>query len=95
MAAMREAEEEIGLAGSFVEIVGRLPNYLCLVGLPHYAGARRRPPGFALTPNPTEVDDVFQVPLSFLMDPANHDRDRRVQRRHRPAISTSCPMKAG
>ena len=35
-------------------------------------------PGFDLTLNPAEVDDVFEVPLSFLMNPDNHSRDKRV-----------------
>jgi 8-oxo-dGTP pyrophosphatase MutT (NUDIX family) len=74
-AAIREAEEEIGLAGLFVEPVARLPVYLAATGFritPVLAVVR---PGFELTPSPTEVEDVFDVPLSFLMDPANHMRD--------------------
>jgi 8-oxo-dGTP pyrophosphatase MutT (NUDIX family) len=77
-AAMREAEEEIGLDGSFVETVGRLPNYLASTGfriIPVLAVVQR---GFELKPNPDEVDDVFEVPLSFLMNPSNHTRDRRM-----------------
>ncbi len=78
MAAIRETEEEIGLAGSYVETVGRLPNYLSSTGFritPVLAVVSR---GFSLQPNPTEVADVFEVPLSFLMNPANHNRDKRV-----------------
>jgi 8-oxo-dGTP pyrophosphatase MutT (NUDIX family) len=78
MAAIRETEEEIGLAGSFVETVGRLPNYLASTGFRITPVLGVVSPGFALTLNPTEVDDVFEVPLSFLMDPVNHTRDRRV-----------------
>jgi 8-oxo-dGTP pyrophosphatase MutT (NUDIX family) len=78
MAAIRETEEEIGLPGSFVETVGRLPNYLASTGFRITPVLGIVTPGFALTLNPTEVDDVFEVPLSFLMDPANHTRDRRV-----------------
>lgn len=77
-AAVREADEEIGLKGSFVETVGRLPNYLASTGFritPVLAVVR---PGFDLTLNPDEVDDVFEVPLSFLMAPANHIRDKRM-----------------
>lgn len=77
MAALRETEEEIGLAGEFVETVGRLPNYLASTGfrITPVLGVVRR--GFSLKLNPVEVDDVFEVPLSFLMDPANHTRDKR------------------
>jgi 8-oxo-dGTP pyrophosphatase MutT (NUDIX family) len=77
VAAIREAEEEIGLARHFVEVVGSLPS------IPVLSGFRITPvvsvvrPGFELTPNPDEVDYVFDVPLSFLMNPANHHVDRR------------------
>ena len=78
MAAIRETEEEIGIGGSFVETVGRLPNYLASTGfrITPVLGVVKR--GFELRPNPSEVADVFEVPLSFLMDPANHMRDKRV-----------------
>ena len=78
MAAIRETEEEIGLAGQFVETVGRLPNYLSSTGfrITPVLGVVRR--GFWLQLNPVEVDDVFEVPLSFLMNPANHTRDKRM-----------------
>jgi 8-oxo-dGTP pyrophosphatase MutT (NUDIX family) len=75
MAAMREAQEEIGLADIFVEPVARLPHYLAATGFritPVLSVVKR---GFELTLNPTEVDDAFEVPLSFLMDPDHHIRD--------------------
>ena len=73
-AALREAEEEIGLTPDRVEVLGALPDYLtgsayCVT--PVVALVR---PGAALRPNPHEVADVFEVPLAFLMDPANHRR---------------------
>lgn len=74
-AALREAQEEIGLDPSFVETVGRLPQYLAGTGfriIPVLSVVQR---GFTVVPNPDEVDEVFEVPLSFLMDPANHQRD--------------------
>ncbi|WP_105384153.1 CoA pyrophosphatase [Neorhizobium alkalisoli] len=77
-AALREAEEEIGLDRSFVEPLSRLPTYYAATGFritPVLSLVRR---GFDLKPNPTEVDDVFEVPLSFLMDEANHQRGSRV-----------------
>ncbi len=77
-AAIREAEEEIGLPPVFVEPVGRLPDYLAPTGFritPVLSIVRR---GFDLKLNPHEVDDVFEVPLSFLMDPENHRRGSRV-----------------
>lgn len=78
IAAMREAEEEISLDRSFIEPVGQLPVYLTTTGFritPVLALVR---PGYTLIANPTEVDAVFEVPLSFLMDPANHRRESRV-----------------
>ncbi|MGF0538750.1 CoA pyrophosphatase [Agrobacterium sp. ES01] len=78
VAALREAEEEVGLHPSFVETVGRLPLYLSGTGFriqPVLAVVQR---GFTITPNPDEVDEVFEVPLSFLMNPHNHRRDSRM-----------------
>lgn len=76
-AALREAKEEIGLDPAYVETVGRLPQYLSATGfriIPVLSIVSR---GFAITPNPHEVESVFEVPLSFLMNPANHQRDSR------------------
>lgn len=77
-AAMREAEEEIGLTPDYVDVVGRMPDYVSGSGFriaPILAVVR---PGFSLTINEDEVDDAFEVPLGFLMDPANHNRESRV-----------------
>jgi 8-oxo-dGTP pyrophosphatase MutT (NUDIX family) len=77
-AAIRESFEEIGLAPGFIETVGRLPRYSTTTGFritPVIAVVR---PGFELMPNPAEVADVFEVPLAFLMDAANHQRESRV-----------------
>ncbi len=73
-AALRETHEEIGLAPPQVEVLGSLPTYITgtsfivtpVVGLVQ--------PGFVLQPNPHEVDEVFEVPLDFLMNPSNHRR---------------------
>lgn len=77
-AALREAEEEIGLDTRFVETLSRGPDYLTGSGYhvtPVVAIVR---PGFTLTLNPHEVADAFEVPLAFLMDPANHRTGSRV-----------------
>jgi 8-oxo-dGTP pyrophosphatase MutT (NUDIX family) len=76
-AAMREAEEEIGLDPRFVETLARLPQYYAMTGFritPVLSIVKR---GFDLKLNPAEVDDAFEVPLSFLMDEANHQRGTR------------------
>jgi 8-oxo-dGTP pyrophosphatase MutT (NUDIX family) len=77
-AALREADEEIGLDGSHVDIIGRLPDYVSGSGYriaPVLSVVR---PGFSLTINPHEVDAAFEVPLAFLMDPVNHRQQSRV-----------------
>lgn len=76
--ALREAEEEIGLPASHVEVLGTLPVYVtgsAYIVTPVVALVQ---PGFALQPNPDEVADVFEVPLEFLMDPANHRRHKAL-----------------
>ena len=72
-AAVREAEEEISLDRRFVEPVARLPDYKALSGFSITPVLAIVQPGFELIPNPDEVESVFDVPLSFLMDPANHE----------------------
>jgi 8-oxo-dGTP pyrophosphatase MutT (NUDIX family) len=76
-AAMREANEEIGLAPSSVSVVGYLAPYLSRTGFRIQPVVGRVEPGFALSVNPEEVVDAFEVPLSFLMNPANHRRGTR------------------
>jgi 8-oxo-dGTP pyrophosphatase MutT (NUDIX family) len=73
-AALRETHEEIGLPPERVEVLGTLPTYITGTSfiITPVVGLVR--PGFTLEPNPYEVDDVFEVPLAFLMDPAHHRR---------------------
>jgi 8-oxo-dGTP pyrophosphatase MutT (NUDIX family) len=84
-AALREAEEEIGLPSSHVEPLGYLRPYHTTSGFKviPVVGAVR--PGFTVVPDEREVAAVFEVPLSFLMDPVNHQRHSRIwngMRRH-------------
>ncbi|HWP20518.1 MAG TPA: CoA pyrophosphatase [Burkholderiaceae bacterium] len=72
--ALREAEEEVGLAREHVEVIGHLPLYSTVTAFmvtPVVALVR---PGFEVRPDPFEVAEVFEVPLSFLMQPAHHRR---------------------
>jgi 8-oxo-dGTP pyrophosphatase MutT (NUDIX family) len=71
-AALREAEEEIGLLREFVEPIGYLDLYGTAFGYRILPTVARVRPGFKLRINRSEVDDAFEVPLAFLMDPANH-----------------------
>jgi 8-oxo-dGTP pyrophosphatase MutT (NUDIX family) len=69
-AALREAEEEIGLGREYVEVIGTTDCYRTVTGFevtPVVAVVRL---GFTLTPHAGEVDDVFEAPLHFVLDPA-------------------------
>jgi 8-oxo-dGTP pyrophosphatase MutT (NUDIX family) len=70
--ALREAEEEIGLAREFVDPIGYLDLYGTSFGFRILPTVARVRPGFKLRVSPSEVDDAFEVPLAFLMNPANH-----------------------
>ena len=72
--ALREAQEEIGLEHHFVEIVGSLPIYTTVTAFQVTPVVALVAPGFQVVPNPDEVARGFEVPLAFLMNPANHRR---------------------
>ena len=76
-AALRETEEEIGIAPHLVEVIGRMPDYIAGSGFRIAPILGIVQPGFVLDINPDEVDAVFEVPLSFLMDARNHTQDSR------------------
>jgi len=76
-AALREAWEEIGLSREFIDPIGYLDLYGTGFGFRILPTLARVKPGFTLRINETEVDDAFEVPLSFLMDPANHQLHSR------------------
>ncbi len=71
-AALRETEEEIGLRRDYVSLAGYLADHIVITGYlvtPVVAFVR---PGFDLALDVTEVEDVFEVPLEFVLDPAHH-----------------------
>jgi 8-oxo-dGTP pyrophosphatase MutT (NUDIX family) len=76
-AALREAEEEIGLRPALVEPLGYLDLYLTFSGFRILPTVARVKEDFALTPNRSEVADVFEVPLEYLMTPENYARKSR------------------
>ncbi len=89
-AALRETEEEIGLPRKLVEPLGHLDLYMTTLGYRIVPTIARVAPGFKLTLNTSEVDETFEVPLAFLMDPANvvrHSRDWQGMTRHYYAIT--------
>jgi 8-oxo-dGTP pyrophosphatase MutT (NUDIX family) len=69
---LREAEEEIGLQRQFIDPIGYLDLYGTSFGFRILPTVARVRPGFKLRVNQAEVDDTFEVPLAFLMNPANH-----------------------
>ena len=75
--ALREAEEEIGLPARSVEVLARLPDYRTRTGFRVTPVVGLVRPPLALAPDPREVAEVFEVPLSFLLDPANRRRESR------------------
>lgn len=81
-AALREAHEEIGLAPDRVEVIGRLGDYLTGSGYCITPVLGLLEPGFTLTPSPEEVEAVFELPLSTVLDPRAPER-RRAQLRGR------------
>jgi 8-oxo-dGTP pyrophosphatase MutT (NUDIX family) len=70
--ALREADEEVGLAREFIDPIGYLDLYGTSFGFRILPTVARVRPGFTLRVNASEVDDAFEVPLGFLMNPANH-----------------------
>lgn len=75
--ALREAEEEIGLAAGFADPLGYLDPYLSGTGFRVVPVVALISPAFEMTINPAEVDEAFEVPLDFLMSPSNHARHSR------------------
>ena len=79
-AALREAEEEIGLAARFAEPLGFLDRYQTGTGYSIAPAVALIREGFTLELNAREVADAFEVPLGFLLDPANHRHQSREWR---------------
>jgi len=75
--ALREAEEEIGLAPGYADPLGYLDPYLSSTGFRIVPVVALISPAFELSINPAEVDEAFEVPLAFLMAPENHVRHSR------------------
>lgn len=85
VAALRETHEEIGLAGDRVTVLGRLDEYITGTGFVVSPVVGLIVPPFDLFPDSFEVAEIFEVPLSFVLDPDNHKLHRLViEGRHRP-----------
>ncbi len=82
--ALREAQEEIGLAATAIEVLGALPEHPTSTGFLVTPVVGIVTPPFALSPHADEVAHIFEVPLAFLLDTQNHEahtwsRDGRLQ----------------
>ena len=83
--ALRETVEEIGLAARHVDVLGILPDYYTGTGFRVTPVVGIVQPPFDLQPDSFEVAEVFEVPLGFLLDPANrqlHSKEYRGRLRH-------------
>lgn len=86
--ALRETREEIGLDPARVEVIGRLHDYHARVSgyrITPVVGVVTLP--VELVPDPNEVDEIFEVPLEFLLDPTNHAQELRETQSGRRNVS--------
>lgn len=72
--ALRETEEEVGLDRRYVQVLGVLPDYMTVTGYQVTPVVAIVEPPFSTQVDPQEVTEIFEVPLSFLMNGANHQR---------------------
>jgi 8-oxo-dGTP pyrophosphatase MutT (NUDIX family) len=77
-AALRETEEEVGLPRDHVTVIGRLDTYVTGTGFEITPIVGIVAPPFPLAADPFEVAEVFEVPLSYILDPSNHRRTERI-----------------
>lgn len=78
--ALREAQEEVGLDPSRVDLVGRLDYYITGTGFEVVPVVGFVRPPFDPRPDPFEVAEIFEVPLSFILDPVNHRREKHIRK---------------
>lgn len=76
-AALRETQEEIGLDPAHIEVLGRIDGYVTITNFAVVPVVAIVHPPFELRTDPFEVDEAFEVPLAFILDPANHQRHFR------------------
>jgi 8-oxo-dGTP pyrophosphatase MutT (NUDIX family) len=77
-AALREAHEEVGLPPERVAVLGRLATYETVTGYSVTPVVGWVEPPFPVVPDPVEVDDVFEVPLAFVLEPRHQQRHFRM-----------------
>ncbi|MEX8502248.1 MAG: CoA pyrophosphatase [Leptothrix ochracea] len=72
--ALREAQEEVGLSADRVEVLGCLPSYTTITAYRVIPVVALVTPPLHWQPDPQEVAEIFEVPLSFLMAPEHHQQ---------------------
>ncbi len=77
-AALRETQEEIGLSPESVDVLGRLDDCITGTGFQVVPVVGLIHPPFTLVRDSFEVEEIFEVPLAFILDPANHQRHARL-----------------
>lgn len=87
-AALREAREEVGIAREFIDVVGYLPPHAVVTGFAVSPVVAVLRPGFTLQADPTEVAEIFGVPLDYLLDPAHFIAGERTVRGIRLPVYT-------
>ena len=75
--ALRETREEIGLDAAHIELLGRMPEYYTRTGYRITPVVGIVTPPFHMQADANEVEEIFEVPLAFLLDRANHQRQSR------------------
>ncbi len=79
-AALRETQEEVGIAPEFIDVLGFLPPHAVVTGFAVSPVVAILRPGFTLNADPQEVAEIFRLPLNHLLDPANLVRTERIVR---------------
>ena len=79
-AAVREAREEVGIEPKFIDVVGYLPPHAVVTGFAVSPVVAILRPGFTLRADPSEVAEIFGVPLDYLLDPAHFITGERTVR---------------
>ena len=90
--ALRETEEEICLSPRCVDVLGQLDDYVTVTGVQVVPVVGLIHPPFTLNPDPFEVAEVFEVPLDFILDPANHQRHSRIAPQGEPRYFYAMPF---
>lgn len=79
-AALRETQEEVGIAAEYIDVIGYLPPHAVVTGFAVSPVVAVLRPGFTLTADPREVAEIFRLPLAHLLDPASLVRSERIVR---------------